>query len=377
MSHGKKKILFVHNIMAPYRLPIFSRLSKKYDLKLLFLRMTHNHRRWQVKQAGLEFNYIVSRGLDIFGARIPFDLLYELAGNKYDLIIVGEGRVETIPSCLISVFFKCLRRSKMILMTEYFERNSWLELDPPIKRLKRAMYRLYLRFLYAQCDAFVACSSKAAGHLKRMGVRNGKIMESLQAVFDAQPLPGREVKGKRDDGVITILTVAYLSDIKGIDLLISAFKLLNSLNTRLIIAGDGEIRPKLEAMAAGNDNIEFAGYVDGAEKRGLYEAADLFVLPSHLETWGLVVNEAMHYGLPVIITDAMGSTDLIDGNGIIVHAGDRNALLQALRELIVMREMRIRMGERSREIIRSVNLNAVTAPFVKAIGYVLGKEARW
>ena len=97
--------MFVHNIMAPYRLPIFLWLSKKYDLTLLFLRITHNYRLWRVSQEQLEFNHIVSRGLDLLGARIPFDLFRELARNKYDLVIVAEGGVEMIPSCLVSQFF--------------------------------------------------------------------------------------------------------------------------------------------------------------------------------------------------------------------------------------------------------------------------------
>jgi glycosyltransferase involved in cell wall biosynthesis len=166
------------------------------------------------------------------------------------------------------------------------------------------------------------------------------------------------------------LTVAYLEDRKGIDNLITAFIALNKVNTQLIIAGDGEARGKLQAMASGNENIVFTGHIDGAVKQDLYEAADIFVLPSHFETWGLVVNEAMHYGMPVIITDTMGATDLIHGNGIIIPAGDSEALLRALQQLVESREARYKMGKRSREIIRSVDLNASTAPFIEAIDYV-------
>jgi glycosyltransferase involved in cell wall biosynthesis len=278
-----------------------------------------------------------------------------------------------IPSCLISLFFKFVKRNKIILMSERFEKRDALVHDRLLKRVARAFFNVYLRFVYRRCDALIAYSSKAADYLRHVGVKDEKIFKSVQAVFDIQKSPHKEVQQTNKD-IITILSIAYLEDRKGIDNLIIAFKTLSNANTKLVIAGDGEIRQKLEAMASGNENIVFAGYVDGVEKRDLYEAADIFVLPSHFETWGLVVNEAMHYGLPVIITNAMGSTDLIDGNGIIIPAGDTDALVQALKKLVESCEIRNKMGERSQEIIRSVDLNAVTVPFMSAISYVLEQD---
>jgi glycosyltransferase involved in cell wall biosynthesis len=361
--------------MAPYRLPVFRKLAQSYDLKMFFMQVTAAYRRWKVSREELEFTYMLARGPSAGYAVIPLNLCWELVKNKYDVIIAGETFTETIPSCLIIIFFNLLRRSKIILMTEYFENKNWLDRDRPVKRFKRAMFRAYLKFLYSRCDAFVACSSKAAGHLMQMGIPGNKIFESPQAVFDTQPLSTAEMARRKDKDEVTFVTVAYLSDRKGIDLLIAAFMALNESKTRLVIAGDGEIRGQLEAMASGNDNIVFAGHVDGSEKRDLYKTADVFVLPSLLETWGLVVNEAMHYGLPVIISDAMGSTDLIDGNGLIVPAGNQAALVHAMKLLAESREMRSTMSERSLEIIGLIDLNAVTEPFVNAIGHVSGEKA--
>ena len=374
MNGCKANILFVHNIMAPYRLPIFRELSKTFDLKLLFLRITHSYRRWYVTQEELGFPSVVSSGMDLFGARIPFDLWHELMSNKYDVLIVAETSVEMMPSCLIAVFYKLARGARLILMSERFENETSRRQESPVKRAARSIFDVYLRFVYHHCDAFVACSSKAAEYLSRTaGIQDEKIFRSVQAVFDFPRAPSGRMK-RRDESPVTILTMAYLEARKNIGALISAFKNLNAANARLVIAGDGEEKHKLEALASGSDTIVFAGYVDGAAKQGLYETADIFVLPSLFETWGLVVNEAMHYGLPVIITDSMGSTDLIDGNGFIVTAGDHDALLRALQQLIESRQMREKMGERSREIIRSANLDAVTKPFADAVSRVMGQN---
>lgn len=362
-------VLFIHNIMAPYRLPIFSELSKHHNLKMFFIQRSHGHRRWRVQSSDLEFNYVVSNGFNIGASYIPINLIYELAINKYDVVIIGESSVEMIPSCLLVVLFKYFRGSKIIVMSERFEwSNSFVKVHHTYNT-SRLIFNKYLALLYNNSHAFVACSKKATEHLEGFGIENKKIFTSAQAVFDIQPTYRTEFK-KKNRKYIRILTVAYLEDRKGLDCLIKAFRTLNNKDTQLVIAGDGAIRSKLEEMARGYENIIFTGYVAGIAKRELYESADIFSLPSHYETWGLVVNEAMHHGLPVIITDAMGSTDIVDGNGIVIPAGNIDALVEALDYLIQNHDVRINMGNKSREIISSINLAAVTEPFMNAIRYV-------
>lgn len=364
------KVLFLHNIMAPYRLPVFRELSQRFDLKVFFVKVTDQSRRWEIPSEELTFNYSICRGPSMGKAKIPLNLCRELAKRKYEVVIAGETFTETIPSNLILMFYRYLTGSRLVLMTEYFELENWLQRDRPFKRFLRAAFRAYLKFLYRRCDAFVACSSKAAEHLRGMGVAEDKIFPSPQAVFDTRLL-SRTPEQRTERGKVIFLTVAYLSDRKGIDLLVEAFISLNDPAAKLIIAGDGEIRDKLHSMAAGHQNIAFAGHVDGAEKSALYQESDVFVLPSLLETWGLVVNEAMHYGLPVIVTDAMGSADLVDGNGMVVAAGDAGALAQALKKLASSSDLRKTMGQRSLEIISTVDLNAVTVPFIDAVNHAL------
>ncbi|OPY70262.1 MAG: Alpha-D-kanosaminyltransferase [Syntrophorhabdaceae bacterium PtaU1.Bin034] len=374
-SSPGKKVLFVHNIMAPYRLPIFRRLSQYHDVKLFFLRKTHEYRKWQVRPDEAPPNYRVSRGPVLFGAVICLDLLWELLRTRYEVVIVGESSLETVPACLMALFFRILGRGRLVLVTERFQNPGSHVRKRFLNRFARAPLVIYLRFLYKGCDAFVACSSKAAAHLRRSGVDEKKVFQSAQAVFDTQG-PSRDETQRKDANLVTILTVAYLEDRKGIDLLIKAFKAMDDHKTRLIIAGDGEIRAKLEALASGTKGVTFVGYVEGAKKRDLFLNADLFVLPSRFETWGLVVNEAMHYSLPVIITDVMGSTDIVDGNGIIVPAGNVDLLAGALKKLTGSRDLRASMARRARDIIGSIDLDAVTKPLLRAIGRAVEPKQR-
>ena len=104
-----------------------------------------------------------------------------------------------------------------------------------------------------------------------------------------------------------------------------------------VLVGDGPLRPKLERMAGlCGDRIHFVGFRNQSELPAWYAAADVLVLPSASETWGLVVNEAMASGLPAVVSNAVGcAPDLIDqgDTGFVYPVGDVAALTNCLRSL--------------------------------------------
>src|SRR5205807_3731601 len=115
-----------------------------------------------------------------------------------------------------------------------------------------------------------------------------------------------------DPDQLLLLFSGKLSGRKGIDLLISAVRTLSpALRSRILIVfvGDGELRGALEAQAAclPKVHVRFCGFKNQTELSPYYHAADLLVLPSrHSETWGLVVNEALHHGVPCVVSQAVG-----------------------------------------------------------------------
>lgn len=78
-----------------------------------------------------------------------------------------------------------------------------------------------------------------------------------------------------------------------------------------MIAGTGPFEEKLKKKASGDERIEFLGYISEQKKADYFDVADLFVLPTHHDPWGLVVNEAINYGTPVITTEAAGAKELL------------------------------------------------------------------
>ena len=106
-----------------------------------------------------------------------------------------------------------------------------------------------------------------------------------------------------------------------------------------------------------------------------YAAADLFAFPTLHDPWGLVVNEAMAFGLPIVATDAAGcAPDLVQGNGLVVPAGNVDALAAALAQLLTDEALRCEMGQRSRAIIADYTVEAACSTFLRAIHHALEKR---
>jgi glycosyltransferase involved in cell wall biosynthesis len=120
----------------------------------------------------------------------------------------------------------------------------------------------------------------------------------------------------------------------------------------LVYAGDGSERCRLETAArnSGLDRVRFLGFRNQTDLPGLYDLADVFVLPSQWEPWGLVINEVMNAAKPVIVTDTVGAAaDLVeDGrNGFVVPMGDISSLANRIDTVLRYPEMARKMGDHS------------------------------
>ncbi len=143
----------------------------------------------------------------------------------------------------------------------------------------------------------------------------------------------------------------------------------------LVIVGDGEERTALQAQAAasGFDSVRFCGFRNQMELPRFFDLATVFVLPSQHEPWGLIVNEVMNAGRPVILSDDIGcQPDLVtDGvEGFVYPVGDVDALAAALRRMFETPETAARMGQAAFERINHWSFEEDIAALRKAIAHV-------
>ena len=170
--------------------------------------------------------------------------------------------------------------------------------------------------------------------------------------------------------------MCYLEKRKGVHDLIKAYKQLNPKDTELIIAGTGSEEQTLKELAADRSDIIFLGYVDGKSKVDCYSNADIFVLPTYQDPWGLVVNEAIYYGLPIITTTNAGASDMIvkKKNGFVIKSGNIHQLKACLDTLLSNDKLRKSMQQKSKNFLIATDVKTGVKPFAEAIKFVLRKK---
>jgi glycosyltransferase involved in cell wall biosynthesis len=223
----------------------------------------------------------------------------------------------------------------------------------------------YLRWLFQRVDAFLSIGTLNREFYLKAGVPPQHIFQVPYAVDNAQfadaYATGRQLRNEllSSAGVPldtpVLLYVAKFSEVKRPGDLVEAWRRLlgNGRRTFLLWVGEGVLRAEIEGQcrALAPELVHFAGFRNQSELPAYYAASDMLVLPSAVEPWGLVVNEAMSAGLPVITTTAAGcAPDLVQVglNGQVVSVGDIAALASAIEWCV---DHRIEASQASRDII--------------------------
>lgn len=214
--------------------------------------------------------------------------------------------------------------------------------------------------LFRLADHFLPGGKRQAAYLASYGVPNTKtttaqmtvdvasIMRYVASAGAAARVALRDRLGYADD-IGAVLYLGRLEPIKGVSDLLDAFADVASRrgDVRLMIAGSGSLDSLVRDAAAVNPNIAYLGQLSGTEVLDAYVASDIVVAPSRFEPWGLVVNEAMACGRPVVGTDCVGCVDDLvthGETGFIVPARAPHALADALLLLASNDRLREEMG---------------------------------
>jgi glycosyltransferase involved in cell wall biosynthesis len=225
------------------------------------------------------------------------------------------------------------------------------------ERLKRSLLRVL--------DMFVVPGSAARAYLESLGIEHDRIVDAPNAV---DPRVFGSASRARVDGRCRLIAVGRLAKEKGIDILLEA---ADGLPVEIVLAGTGPEEARLRALAG--PNVTFLGHVGRDELPALYADADVAVMPSRSEPWGMALNEAALAGLPLVSTTAAGAAwELIEdgANGFRVPPDDPKTLRDALRRLIDNDDLRHTAGVRSREIAARFTPEAWADAVANAIGSV-------
>ena len=240
----------------------------------------------------------------------------------------------------------------------------------PLRRRSRLGYLQSL-------DGILAYSQKGATEYRGLGLHSLRSLCSERvfvAANSVMPPPDFEfpIRPAQFSGQPTVLFVGRLQARKRIEILLTACAALpENLQPRLIIVGDGPARDEFESQAARiYPHAEFTGARHGAELEPYFRQADLFALPG---TGGLAVQQAMSYGLPVIVAKGDGTQDDLvrPASGWQVAPGDQAAFNAAVLEALGDINRLRKMGAESFRIARDeINLEQMVATFVDALNAI-------
>ena len=260
----------------------------------------------------------------------------------------------------------------VFLAAKLYGKKVWMRAEMPWnqeelkpKSLKKSIKFLLLKYVVFKyfIDNYLYIGSQNKKYYLMHGVKDSRLIFAPYAVdnhrFQSLKTDGSSARQKWDINekqTIILYSGKLIDKKKPLDLL-KAFHQLNDPNTTLFYMGDGPLRNELESYISQYQvkNIVISGFINQSEIGTIYSMADLFVMCSGIgETWGLSVNEAMNFSLPVIVSSTCGSSfDIVENgvNGYVFGEGDIDALTDSLQSIVKDTMLREKMGEASKEKI--------------------------
>ncbi len=356
-------IALLTNYLAPYRVPLYRRLAERYELEVLCF------------GGGERYVPPWFADLDAQLAAAPFPArrLGGVAGalraaERHETVIVPFAGGAVLPAAYAGAR---IRGRRFVL---------WASVWRQPRSLAHLVALPVTRRIYRDADAVIAYGEHVRRFVAGIRGRDGDVFVAPQSV--ESELFGREVSGEEvarfraahelGQGPVVVY-VGRLVPEKGVAVLLDAWRLRRPAAT-LVLIGDGP----LAGDARGTPGARLLGPLARAELPVAYATAQAAVLPSvptprFLEPWGLVCNEAMHQGRPVVASAAVGAVAgglVRDGrNGLVVPPGDPFALAAAIERLLGDESLRARLGDGAREDVAAYTFDAMVAAFASAIGH--------
>jgi len=362
------RVALISNLVPHYRRPLYERLAQRFELDCYFFAESEPY--WNPllpANAGGDFTQVSMRRIRILGEPMLPGLISRLGRSRYDAVIAGlTGRLMVPYVYAIAR----TRRVPFVLWT-----GVWHHPETAFHRRTKGI----VEALYRRSDAIVVYGEHVRAALVGVGVPDDKIFTAAQAVDaerfsgDGNPAASRE-----------FIFLGQFEEHKGLRDLLEAFARLDDPTVTLSLIGNGSLEGELRAASLLDPRIAVVGHLpqEGLPRRLAH--ARCLVLPSvttasYREAWGLVVNEAMHAGIPVVATEAVGAAAgglVVDGvTGLVVPERDPAALADALNRISSDDVLATELGREAKIRVARYTFDAMADAFEAAVGYARQQRA--
>lgn len=352
------KVLITTNVPSPYRVDFFNELGKYCDLTVAFQKHTSSERDKSWKNYKFDnFNAVFLKGVSI---RVDQAFCFgykKLLKNNYDVICSMDCGT---PSGAIFANYMAKKGIPF-----YIETDGCFYIEPETFKQK-LKFKIKKKFYGKAAGCFSSCLNSRKTFLS-LGVEEDKIINyPFTSLFEKDLLPSPVTDGEKEEykkelgikeskAVVTVGRFSYLNGYgKGFDVVMRTAAKLKDVGFYII--GDEPTEEFLQMQKSLNAvNVHFVSFQNKSGLKKYYRAADVSVLMTVKDVWGLVVNEAMANALPVITTDmCVAGLELIkDGvNGYIVPVGNDITVAEKLNEVLLDDKKRLEFSANSLKAIR-------------------------
>lgn len=399
MATGKKfKLAVITTHVIQYAVPLYKKISAHPDIDLTIffcsqkgsVPMTdsgfNEKFKWDmINLEGLNHkflkNYSPFDSVDNFFGLFNPGIIPEIKNNRYDAVFIGGYSIASFWLAFLACW---LTRTPYILSGEP---------PSPLRSNARVMVtkwikRLFMPALLEKSAAIIYIGEKSKEYYLSLNKRiGGKLFFCPYSVDNdyflrqSEDLHSKKEQLKKELGIPAdypvILYLSKLTKWKRPMFLLKVFEKLDH-PANLVYVGSGYRLPVLKEYISIHNlkRIFFFGFQNYSQVSKFYSIADIFVLPSMGESWGLVINEAMCFGLPVVVTNkVMSAYDLVKHgeNGYIFSRDDLDSFVGALNNLLKNSGLRNSMGAKSLEIIRRWNYQGYIKGLLGALEYITKK----
>ena len=307
------KVLLITNIPAPYRIPVFNRVAKALgdDFMVVFCARNEPNRLWDVSHFTFRYEYLKENFKVSGGSYVHnnLDVLRVLKRYNPDVVITTGFN----PTSLYAWGYSLLSGKRHIPMTDGWELSE---------RSLGFKHRLVRMCVFSTSQAFIGAGKKSLILYKKYGIEEVKLFQSHLCI-DNSPFirkaqntirpydfmfSGQIIERKMPDFFIDVVT--KVKDLRG--------------KVRVLIIGDGPLRERmLMKLAEKNIVVDYAGFVPQEDLPRYYSEAKILLFTTNNDPWGIVANEALASGTPVITSPCSGVADdlVVDGkNGYVVES---------------------------------------------------------
>lgn len=362
-----KKVLIISSYPAPYRVKVFAGLAKEYKTEIYF-DTVHNEERnpaWYYKSSDFSFDI-----LDNEKSKRKFHFALKNI-KKYRFVIAYDPSrkpaIEAIGACIVKKI-------------PYYVNNDGAFIKPNFLK------DIIKRIIYSKATACFSSGKSATAYFKYYGIPDSKIYEhKFSSLSKEDIIQNFEIANRAKIrsylglvNKITVISVGQFIQRKGFDILLKAWATIPETAQLYIIGGGSELHYYENIIDKYNlHNVYIKDFMPRQELFKYYQASDVFVFPTREDVWGLVINEAMASGLPIISTDRCNAAlELVENgiNGYIVPVGDISNLAKYIKLLINDKKKNLEMSLANIEKIKDYTIDNIVNSHINTIRMTLGER---